>query len=51
MGQQVCAINSSQSFQAISLKLYTDVISILKMCMRLLAGKKIVFDNITAFWT
>ena len=30
---EVCEINSSQSFQAISLKLYTDAISILKMCM------------------
>ena len=33
MGQQVYVINSSQSFQAINLKLCTDVISILKMCM------------------
>ena len=30
---------------------FSDVISILKMCMRLLAGKKIIFDKITAFWT
>ena len=30
---EVCVINSSQSFQAISLKLCTDAISILKMCM------------------
>ena len=42
MGYQVCVIN---------LKLRTDVISILKMCMRLLADKKRIFDKITAFWT
>ena len=33
IGKQVCVINSSQSFQAINLKLFTDAISILKMCM------------------
>ena len=38
-------------FQAINLKLCTDVIGILKMCMWLLAGKKILFDKVTAFWT
>ena len=33
IGWQVCVINSSKSFQAINLKLCTDVISILKMCI------------------
>ena len=30
---KVCEVNPSQSFQAINLKLCTDVASILKMCM------------------
>ena len=47
----VCVINSSQSFQAFSLKLCTNVMSILKICMLLFAGEKIIFDNITAFLT
>ena len=47
----VCVINSYQGFQAFSLKLGTNVISILKICMSLFAGKKIIFDSITAFLT
>ena len=51
MGQQVCVINSSQSFEAINLKLCTGVTRILKMCIWLFAGEKIIFDKITAFLT
>ena len=39
----VCIINSSLSFQAFSLKFCTDIISILKICMSLFAGNKIIF--------
>ena len=46
-----CVISFSQGFQAIKLKLCTDDISILKMCMWLLARKKISSDKITAFST
>ena len=42
----VCIINFSLSFQAFSLKLCTDIISILKICMSLFAGNKIIFDKI-----
>ena len=31
------------------MKLFTEIISILKMCMWFLAGKKIIFDKITTF--
>ena len=51
MGKQVCVINFSQSFQTINLKLCTDVISILKMCMCFFAHKNIIFDQITAILT
>ena len=44
----VCKISSSQSFQAINLKLCPDVISILKICVWHFAGEKIFFDKITA---
>ena len=40
----------NQSFQTMNWKHIIGIISILKMCIGLLAGKKIVFDNITAFW-
>ena len=32
-GKQDCVINSSQSFQAFDLKLCTDILSILRMCI------------------
>ena len=37
---EVCIFNSSYSFRAISLKLLTNVTSILKMCTSLLEEKK-----------
>ena len=42
-------VNSSQSFQANNLKLFTDVISILKICMWLSAGKKIILTKLRHF--
>ena len=51
MGYGVCVINSSYSFQWIILKPCTLVVDILKMCMWIFAGVKIIFDKITAFWT
>ena len=50
-GLQVFVINSSQDFQAINLKLCTDDISILKVCMLLFSGKKMIFGTITEFCT
>ena len=44
----LCKISSSQSFQAINLKLCIDVISTLKICVWLFAGEKIFVDKITA---
>ena len=49
--RKVCVINSSQSFQAINLKLCTYIKNILKMCMRIFADEKMIFDKITAFST
>ena len=50
-GYGVRVINSSYSFQWISLKPCILVVDILKMCMRIFADEKIIFDKIMAFWT
>ena len=47
--RKICVINSFQSFQAINLKLYTYIISILKMCMWIFADEKIILQNYAIF--
>ena len=51
VGYGVCVINSSYSFQWIILKPCILIVDILKMCMWIFAGEKIIFDKIMAFWT